>query len=302
MIDIVFCAKGRPEFTRASLAALAANTNWLLVRSLIIYFDGDGTVQQGISESEWLHVPLRLRPQRIGGPVAIMLDYLASEPAEIWAKIDNDVIVPPGWLDAALAVMEARPELGLLGIEPPASRTRAPWSPVGLRTEAPEYSGHIVVSMLQGALDFPADCDVFHGYARCASIGGVGLFRTSAFAGRLPMKPYKDGHGLPVGGFTTWQTDNPTIVKGWLVPPISLFLLDRLPFEPWASLSKRYIEEGQQRPWTNYEPAGTKLALWDWWIRSLLDEHDRGQFLEEPASRRTRQYDKGTFPARKATA
>ena len=40
MIDLLFLAKGRPEFTRASFAALYANTNWDLVEKIHIYTDG----------------------------------------------------------------------------------------------------------------------------------------------------------------------------------------------------------------------------------------------------------------------
>lgn len=95
-------------------------------------------------------------------------------------------------------------------------------------------------------------------YAQCDAIGGVGLMRRSAF-GKQRMKPHST-----YGGFTDWQIAHPEVTKGWIVPPLKLFLLDRLPLEPWASLSKRYIEEGLQRPWTNYEPKDAD-ALWSWW-------------------------------------
>lgn len=244
MIDLLYLAKGRPEFTQASADALVANTNWDLVNSLHVYFDG----QRNSSAAKFvLNAPgdVHFYPQEIGGPVAIMNNYLAQAGSPIFAKIDNDVIVPPGWLDHALAVMNQQPELDLLGIEPPASRTAAPWSTEPVRH--PESA----VPWAPGK----------SGYAPCDSIGGIGLMRRSAFAGRPAMRPHAENG---VGGFTDWQLSNPAAQKGWLVPPLRLFLLDRLPFEPWASLSKRYIAEGIQRPWTNYDPED-KRDLWGWW-------------------------------------
>jgi SAM-dependent methyltransferase len=40
-----------------------------------------------------------------------------------------------------------------------------------------------------------------------------------------------------------------------------VFLLDRMPAEPWAGLSRSYIERGWQRSWPSYNPAST---LWRW--------------------------------------
>jgi hypothetical protein len=235
MVDILYLAKGRPEFTEASLAALLANTNWKRAR-LVIYTDG---AEFRASSS------IEVRRGEYGGPVAIMNDYLGRNPSEIFAKIDNDTIVPPGWLDECLEAMEGNPELGLLGIEPPTSRTPAPWAN-GKRIPAPEYGAN------------PA----YRGYAPCDMIGGVGLMRKRPFLTLDAMKPHGQNG---VGGFSDWQTRNPGVVKGWIVPPLNLFLLDRLPVEPWASLSKEYIASGLQRPWTNYAPSDS--ALWDWWIK-----------------------------------
>ena len=75
------------------------------------------------------------------------------------------------------------------------------------------------------------------------------------------MKPHST-----YGGWTDWQIQHTEIIKGWLCPPIKLFLLDRLPMEPWASLSKRYIAEGQQRPWSLYDQKDA-AQLWQWWIK-----------------------------------
>jgi hypothetical protein len=233
MIDILYLAHKRPEFTRASLDALLKNTDWSRAR-LIVYTDGVPLSR------DWAPPPsVCVLTAHYGGPVAIMNTHLWATKAELFAKIDNDTIVPPGWLDACLSVMEAHPELDLLGIESPASRTPNP------------DSGRIVAPPESLV---PASA----GYAPCDAIGGIGLMRTSAFAGRSAMKP----HSI-YGGFTDWQLAHPEVRKGWIVPPLKVFLLDRLPIEPWASLSREYIAKGWQRPWTNYSPES--VALWDWW-------------------------------------
>jgi len=258
--DIVYLAKGRPEFTAASLEALGSNTNWALVDKLHIYTDG-GSVPQISAIPASVHDTFNWADH--GGPVAIMNAYLEKKPAPLWAKIDNDVIVPPGWLDACLDVMDAHPELDLLGIEPPESRTPAPW--MRSRVPAPENNPALKKHAFSGINPAcPGMC-----YAACDSIGGIGMFRTRAWQGRAPMRPHST-----YGGFTDWQENYTARVGGtrarlhigWIVPPLKLFLLDRMPMEPWTSLSKRYISENQQREWTNYSAAEAE-SLAGWWLK-----------------------------------
>jgi len=248
--DLLFLVHNRRAFTEAALGALRVNTDWRLVNRLWLYCeagDDDGARDRTVCwarELGFRNVGVQLGSY--GSPAAIMNDYLSrgSRRHDLFCKIDNDVIVPPGWLNQCLDVMNRHPELHLLGIEPPASRTPAPWSR-GQRLPAPD------------------DCNgqgqpVNPGYARCEFIGGIGIMRTAAFDGRTRMQPHST-----YGGFTDWQVHQPDLVKGWIVPPLRLFLLDRLPVEPWASLSAEYISKGWQRPWTNYAQDDT--TLWDWW-------------------------------------
>jgi hypothetical protein len=227
VIDVLFPVYHRDHFTAAALATLRANTPHGMANIIV--------------HEDW----------RNEGPVAVMNRHLANPGSEIFAKIDNDTIVPPGWLESALAVMEAHPELGLLGIEPPASRTPAPWAG-GQRIPAPEMT-------MQASPGQPT-------YAPCEMIGGIGLMSRAAFAACAsdPMRPHAQNG---VGGFSDWQRRHPEVVKGWIVPPLKVFLLDRLPIEPWVSMSRQYIARGWQRPWTNYAPADS--ALWDWWLDHL---------------------------------
>ncbi len=247
-IDVLFLSFGRPEFTAASLRTLCRNTPAELVDQLYICTDGDDPPQVSLFADFGFDAHIVVR--KFGGPVAIMNAFLEcySDRAEIFAKIDNDTIVPPGWLASSIAIMEASPELDLLGIEPPASRT--PSSAHGKISPKPELDGPVV--LLPGSK---------LGYAPAASIGGIGLMRRSAWKDRPRMHP----HGFNgVGGFTTWQTANPSVIKGWAVPPLNVFLLDRLPIAPWDRLSAEYVKAGVQRPWTAYSPEAV-AALWEWW-------------------------------------
>lgn len=243
-IDIVYLACGRPAFTQASMYALLKNTNLGLVRRLIIFTDAD-THALPITGDQ---VETMIIDAHFGGPVAIMNAYLDhGQPSDIWAKIDNDVIVPPGWLDAALGVMRDNSELDLLGIEPPASRTPRPGQPA---VPSPEIFA-----------DFSKP-----GYAKTDCVGGVGVFRTRAWQNRPPMRP----HSI-YGGFTDWQQENKDLVIGWIVPTLKLFLLDRIhTVEPWKALNREYYRRKLQRPWTPYD-VKTVEYLAGWWLNESSD-------------------------------
>lgn len=247
-IDVLFLAKNRLEFTRESVSALLANTNWSLVRNFIICDDGstDGT-REYVNGQEYYKKGISIQHGAVfvvmhttfGSPAAAINSYAALDnPADILCKLDNDVIVPPGWLDQCAAVMEAHPELDLLGIEPPASRV-------------PHFSGGVVSPK-------PELIGQHDGYAPCDTIGGVGLMRTSAFTSRPPIQP----SGI-YAGFQEWQRRY-RLKCGWCVPPLKLFLLDRLDFSPWIDLSREYEAKGFQRAWGRY-PMSAKDALWGWW-------------------------------------
>lgn len=222
-VDILYLASNRRQFTITSAAALRLNTDWSRVRLAHIYHDGestDGTLEALRAEVALWPCEVVFHETSLGSPVAVMNHYLLGDPAEWFAKIDNDTMVPPGWLPACLDALRNQPYIDLLGIE----ATR----PLGDGRSLIEPSGHI---------------------------GGIGLMRSSAFT-ELP-KP----HGR--SGFGEWQNEHLEAQRGWLNPSIPVFLLDRLPFEPWASLSAEYEAKGWQRPWKRYTEEDSKL--WEWW-------------------------------------
>lgn len=229
MIDILYLAHNRLKFTEATFAALVANTDWSLVLSLHVYDDNstDGT-------REWLARQVESLPD-IGNlqlhcgvwasPVAVMNDFITTVRPELFAKVDNDTMVPPGWLGECLTLLEQNPTVDLLGIE----------------------------------AMYPVQAKAARRYAEPAQyIGGIGVMRGEAFKYGLPRP---DGRF----GFTAWQDHEERVTKAWINPALPVCLLDRVPFEPWASLSADYVAKGWQRPWEPYRTDCHKL--WEWWRR-----------------------------------
>jgi hypothetical protein len=224
-IDLIFLAFNRIEYTRAVMEAMIANTEWDLVRCACLYDDGSTDGTRTYLESVKLPVETKLLYARFGGPVAIMGHYMLSgSPAEVYAKIDNDTMLPPNWLSESLPVMDKHPELDLLGIEA--------FNPV--------KAG-------------PAE----RSFLPASHIGGIGLMRRSCF--RTLPKPNGECGRF---GFTRWQKENRSVIKGWINPSLPVFLLDKCAFEPWNSLGKKYIAAGWQRPWPFYTEEDK--ALWEW--------------------------------------
>ena len=225
MIDILFLAYNRQEFTAAALKALWKNTCWKAVQRTWLYDDGstDGTLEllRSYESPTTTVVQTELR-----SPVAITNDFLTQrDPAPVFAKIDNDTMVCPGWLEQCLDVMDRYPEIDLLGIEPM-------YPCEGLDRVEPR------------------------GIELADTIGGIGLMRTRAFT----SLPVPDGRM----GFTGWQSRNSQVKKAWINPALPVFLLNRLPIEPWATLSATYVQKGWQRAWPGpYRPGREKL--WSWW-------------------------------------
>jgi hypothetical protein len=151
---------------------------------------------------------------------------VALTEAEAFVKIDNDVTMPPGWLEALLVDAERKPHVELLGME------------AGL-VEDGDVRRHI---------------------------GGVGLMRTHAFSMRkpVPLSLGKNGRA----GFTIWQ-HRYNLKTSWLTPYLPVVQLDRIPEEPWASLTRDYIERGWAREWDPYLP--DMEQWWRWLPRSARD-------------------------------
>jgi hypothetical protein len=233
MIDILYLTWNRREFTEASLATLYHNTDWSRVRRFVAYDDGSEDGARGVASgfAARIETVFKVRTyildNHFRSPVAIANDFIRQWAYEdIFCKVDNDTMVPPGWLGECLSLMDRYPRLDLLGIE---------------------------------ALDgMPCSADGPRVIQDAAFTGGIGLFRRRAFHGR-PL-PIANGRF----GFGAWQEKHPELQKGWITPCLPVFLLNRLPFEPWQSLSAEYVRKGWQRPWPDPYTMEEEHK-WGWW-------------------------------------
>jgi hypothetical protein len=229
LIDLLYLCHGRIEFTEASLTTLIANTNWGLVNSFVVYNDAAPDLNETTKMLvEDFGLKDNLRCTNLASPVGVMNHFLWRSQAEMFAKIDNDIMVPPGWLEAMLSVMDHDPQLDLLGMEAGMSAVRAPDTPVECYTSTP-----------------------------CSHIGGVGLMRRRPFDTLDWPRP--NGRF----GFTEWQHHHRSVQCGWIEPDLRMFSLDQIPFEPWLRITKGYKEtDGLQRNWEPYPD--DMNWYWDW--------------------------------------
>jgi glycosyltransferase involved in cell wall biosynthesis len=238
-LDVVYLAWNRLKFVGATWPWMMSHTNWDYVERLIVYDDGseDGTLEflreHTARDIQHHHrkIPVELRLGDFRSPPAIMNHYLATSEADVFAKIDSDIALPGGWLEALLSVMEGRKKPDLLGME----------------------AGMVELAGRDGKR-----WDGRYTFEPATNIGGIGLMRVSAFKTRPPIPARVDSRF----GFTEWQ-QRYDLKRGWIRPDLLCPQLDRLPFEPWASLAEQYVAEGWSRPWPKYHPE-MMSAYWSW--------------------------------------
>lgn len=236
-VDILYVAFNRLEFTEPSFQSLIDHTNWDLVRVLHIHDDGssDGTARylhDGPVGDLPSHVDVRYESMRLGGPVAATnrhLDLCASTAADddvgAFVKIDNDVVVCPGWLDELTRTSTLNPGVDYLGVQP---------------RFGPPVAGLCSERRVEEA----------------RHIGGVGLMRYRAFE---VCRPVANGRY----GFTEFQCRHPENRKGWLTPDLPIFCLDLIDLEPYTSIAEGHIDKGWARPWAKYADGGR--GYFEWW-------------------------------------
>lgn len=245
MMDLLFVAYNRVEMTLQSFEALLANTDWDQVDTLFVLDDAstDGTAEYVERRCQDAPVNVVFHGDRFGGPVFAMNWYLDRrhnhEKVDRFAKVDNDFVVCPGWLEEMSRMMTINPQLDILGTEP---------------MHGPPVAGMHLDRRVESA----------------RHIGGKGIIRHRAFDCCRPSPSGFNGYH----GFTEWQRSHPKITKAWIRPDLPTFGLDQLPLEPWRTLTDRYEAEGWQRRWNEYDSHAT--AYWQWWTpTSAADEAQR---------------------------
>jgi GT2 family glycosyltransferase len=216
---LLYTSHNRREFVEATFPALIANTNWERVAHLYVLDDlsEDGTAEFLCSEVAEFYDRTGMKTDcisdRFGGPVAAMNYALDHGDSDVLVKVDNDLLVCPGWLDALLDVLERSPDLDVLGFE-------------------------------AGFGDGLAPASAPRAYREASHCGGVGAFRVRAFARHRPKQHDR------FFGLTEHMRHHARC--GWLTPDLPCVLLDHLPFEPWISLTQEYRARGWSRTWPVY--------------------------------------------------
>lgn len=237
-LDVLYVAWNRREFTEVTFPLLLENTNWHLADRLVIHDDGstDGT-REYLGEAHLeCPIPVVFESLPLRSPPAVMNRYIGRPDAAEWfAKIDSDIACPKGWLDRLVEVKDEYGELDLLGME--GGRTGTPWQHFGpgATPETVRYS-----------------------YEDARWIGGVGLFRTGAFACRPKLREDTGRDGL-----THFQVEYAhDLVIGWISPDLLVSCLDMIPMEPYLSLAEKYVEAGWARAWGKYHERWTYYHSW----------------------------------------
>lgn len=270
IVDLLYVSYNRLEYTRASFEALLKHTDWSLVRRLYVADDEstDGSRDFLLDAIADAPVPRVMTGGRFGGPVAAMNWYLEYESTceacdgtgfkggelygdiclacngsgeekhpDVFAKIDNDFVVCPGWLNELTRVLAAHPELDVLGMEPfTASETNPP--------AMPPFAGRSITGMVE-------------------HVGGKGLIRRRVFSHCRPVPGGFNGYQ----GWTQYQTMHPEVSKAWVTPDLPCFGLDQIRDEDsdhWRALARGYEAEGLQRLWPEY--GGSEHYAW--WLES----------------------------------
>lgn len=221
MIDVIYLSWNRREFAELSFRLLLDNTDWSLVDRLVVYEDGS---TDGTRE----HLDEAIKQC----PVPASLSYLGfgSPPATMNHHMAGTKAEMVAKVDSDIALGSGWLTDAHIVME-----------------ENPELELLGLASGWTGIKDGPLD------WQPASHIGGVGLMRASAFKSR-PRIPANGRFG-----FTDFQYKH-DLFRGWLTPDPQALQLDLLPFEPWRSLSRRYIAEGWQREWPPYDDP----TLWQW--------------------------------------
>src|SRR5688572_19222166 len=216
---------------------MIAHTAWELVDRLVVYDDSseDGTLEFLREAVEAAPITAELRLSDLRSPPAIMNHYLATTEADMFAKIDNDIALPPAWLNRMRNVLRNHPEVEVLGME--AGMTRMPG-----RDGAPLKS---------------------HGARECSHIGGVGLFRVHPFRNTMRGRIPERGRF----GWTEYQ-DRYSVRTAWIDPDLPVVQLDRIPEEPFVSLAEEYVARGWSRSWPKMDVTWCE-PFYSWVMESI---------------------------------
>jgi hypothetical protein len=225
-VDIMMPSRNRLEFCRKTLEILERNTDWNLVNKLWLYDDQsvDGTREFLYERAQTMPADTEVVSDIFNSPYCALLDCVSKSKTDFICKVDNDCLLPFGWLNAGVGVMDRDPSLDLLGI--------------AYRDDVTPHCG-----------------EQLYTYKVSSFIGGIGVYRRDLLKD-LPVEilPVQNWRGI-------WQQE---MKVGYLSPSLPVCLLDWMPWDPWVTLSERYEAIGWQRRWGRYGKDNVRLWQWWW--------------------------------------
>jgi len=240
--EILFLTHNRRQYATLAWETMLQNTDWSRVSKLWLFDDSSTDGVQDLVSVWQRRCPTEAEVVKgnWGSPVTAMSDFIGRAiwrgSAEFLAKIDSDVMLPPGWLGDCLTVLSDHPEVNLLGIE--------------------ARGNSAADSAPSGTVRLPTPSEW---------IGGIGVFRREAFLSvALPCREPGATSDRKFFGWQAWQMRFPNQARAaWLSPSLQVFLLDRLPLAPWDGLGKLYVRAGWQRA-APYYYGEAWAGLWEW--------------------------------------
>jgi len=242
---VLFLAKNRFAFTQASLLSVLRYTNPELTERVVLV---DGGSEDGTKEFlrdictiyDGPHI-LEFVAGQVGHVCDCFKYVVPSCGTDFLAKIDNDVVVPPYWMDHCVEILDGNPKISFLG------------------------------TVARDSKPFDASDEAERSTIGVKNIGGVGLFRTKPFKRTMPKGANK------YFGFQGFQSQSGGGCA-WVHPNMRCFLLDKVPVEPWRGLTKNYISKGYQRSWQPYKK---DPDFWSWFLDdNFVDDYISEEAME----------------------
>jgi glycosyltransferase involved in cell wall biosynthesis len=111
VITVVVPTRGRPAYLEVTLDSLLAQPTDT-AHEILVVDDGGGRPTRAVAEARGVRCVSHAEPRSLN---AARNTGIASSRAPVVAFVDDDVLAPPGWLDALARGIEAHPEAEAFG-------------------------------------------------------------------------------------------------------------------------------------------------------------------------------------------
>ncbi|WP_436796314.1 glycosyltransferase [Actinospongicola halichondriae] len=144
-VDLYMPVYNRPEFTRIALETLREHSTWSLVRRCVLLDNWSEEPTSAVLKEFATNTPRtsvrRVRGTTVSRVIRVGTRRERHRSAPYMVKTDNDFLLPPGWLDVAVAAMETNKHVDVLGLREPMDPSCGRWGDLwSLGTEGPRIT------------------------------------------------------------------------------------------------------------------------------------------------------------------